>query len=281
MELNSFERETIGLCISMEAIKDMVNHALLKITPYSDGSNEAEIYFHDFTHRSLFLIRFLDFAKECGDRKLTGVSGSCISVLEQATLKQSYNDNGSINELEAAISNINEWLEFESPLKLWLPTLDIEAKINVSRHDILKVSGNHSKHNLSRLTAVSKTIHKLLLRHGYDVDIQHIPLALEDFQEHLEQNYFIYYGTWMAQLLNDLLWGIQRYLEPEYRSSYTPKGDMGSYRFIYPKKINNKISEEWYWRLMNNVRSGPIFHKFKAPEILRKTSSLERDWKSV
>lgn len=265
----------------MEAIKDMVNHALMKIIPGSSGSNKAEIYFHDCTHRSLFLIRFLDFAKECGSSKLTGVSGSCINVLEQAVCTKGYDHNGSINELKSAIHNMNEWLEFESSLKLWLPTLEVEAEVNVSRHDILKISGNHSKHNLSRLTAVSETIHKLLSKHGYDVDIQHVPLALEDFQEHLEENYFIYYGSWMAQLLNDLLWGIQCYLKPEYTSSYTQKGESGSYKFIFPDKVNNKISEAWYWRLMNNVRSGPIFYKFKAPEVLCRTSSLERDWRGA
>jgi len=277
MELNPIERETIGLCISLEALNDIVNHALLDVRKSTRSPGEAEVYFKDFVHRSLFVIRFLDFAKEAGDSKLTGVSGSCINVLDEACQSKSFDVGGSVEQLEVALEDLRSWLEFKSPLKLWLPTLDIEAKIEVSRMEFLKISGNHSKHNISRLTGVSKGIHAILLEHNYEVPIEAIPLALEDFQEHLDENYFIYYGSWMAQLLNDVRWGIQRYLEPVYISCFRKGSDDFSYRYEYPARFENEVSQQWFWRLMNHIRSAPYVEKFSANSIFKEQSSLEWD----
>lgn len=273
--MNSTEREAIGLCISLEALNDIVNHALLDVRESSREPGESEIYFKDFVHQSLFVIRFLDFAKEVGDSKLTGVSGSCVNVLKEACRSKSYDVNDSVNELERPLDKLQEWLNFKGPLKLWLPTINIEAKIEITRMKFLEISGNHSKHNLSRLTDVSKQIHQVLTEYDYDVPIELIPLALEDFQEHLDENYFIYYGTWMTQLLNDVRWGIQRYLEPTYTSCFKQDRDGFSYKYEYPDEFENEIAKQWFWRLMNHIRSAPYVKKFSAPSIFKEQSSLE------
>ncbi|RBO82647.1 hypothetical protein [Marinomonas aquiplantarum] len=276
MNLNSAEIETIGLCISLEAIDEVVNHALLDIRTSSKNPENAEVYFKDSIHRSLFLIRFLDFSGESGDSKLTGVTGSCIKVLKHACENKNFNIHDSVGELDVALKNLDDWLNFKLPLKLWLPTLDLEATINVSRFDFLYIAGNHSKHNISRLTGVSKKIHKVLAEHNYDVPLEVIPLALEDFQEHLSENYFIYYGTWMVQLLNDVRWGIQRYLEPMYSACYKQGDDGGSYQYEYPLDLHSEVAKQWFWRLMNHIRSNPYVNKFSAPYYLKGQSSLER-----
>ena len=277
MDLNSTERETVGLCISLEAISDIVNHALLDVRESTRTPGESMVYFKDYVHRSLFIIRFLDFAKEVGDSKLTGISGSCVNVLDKVCQTRSYNVDESIRELETSIAELKKWLNEKPPIKLWLPTLQIDAKIEVPRIELLKIAGNHSKHNVSRLTGVSREIHKILSEHSYDVPIELIPLALEDFQEHLSENYFIYYGTWMSELLNNIRWGIQRYLEPTYIKSHK-KGDDGySYRFEYPDEIKNEISQQWFWRLMNHIRSGPYVKRFSSLDGFKEMSSLEWD----
>ncbi len=277
MNLNAIETETIGLCICVEALGEIVNHALLDVRESSINNGESEVYFKDFIHRSLFVILFLDFAKEAGDSKLTGVSGSCINVLTKACENESYNIEGSIGDLRESLNELQKWLEHKASIKLWLPALSIEAEIEITRMEFLKISGNQSKHNISRLTGVSKQIHKILSEHNYNVPIELIPLALEDFQEHLNENYFIYYGTWMAQLLNDVQWGIQRYLEPTYISCYRQGDDRLSYKYGYPAAFEHEVSKQWFWRLMNHVRSGPYVKPFSAPSILKEQSSLERE----
>jgi hypothetical protein len=174
------------------------------------------------------------------------------------------------------VKELDDWLNYKTPIKLWLPTLDIEADIEVSRLDFIAISGNHFKHNLSRLTGVSKHIHSILDSNGYSVPIEQIPLALDDFREHLQENYFIYYGTWLAELLNNIRWGLQDYLLPTFRASYTKDNpDDIRYRYEHPEEIKQEVPRQWFWRLMNNIRTGPYLKKFSGAHYLKEQCSLE------
>lgn len=111
----------------------------------------------------------------------------------------------------------------------------------------------------------------MLKDHGHDVPLAQIPLALGDFTEHLSEHFFVYYGTWLAQLVNDVRWGIQEYLLPTYRAAYrcTPEVDEGAYRFKFPELIKDGVARSWFWRLMNYVRSEPYIKKFSASEYMK------------
>ncbi len=195
------EQEAVGLCVALEAIANIANHALLEVRWVSEYPGEAEIYFQSRVHQQLFLTRLLDFAREQGDKTLTGVDGSCLDTLHAACTTQSFNVDGSVETLESATSALDEWLNSETSLKLWLPTLDIEADLRVPRVDFPYIAGNQVKHNLSHLTRVSRRVEEMLKQHGYAVRVEHIPLALEDFQDHFQEHYFVYYGTWIVELL--------------------------------------------------------------------------------
>lgn len=277
MGYSTAEQEVIGLCVCIEAIGDMANHALLELRDVSRFPGECEVYFHSRIHQQLFLIRLLDFAKEGGDSKLTGTIGSCLDVLRSACGTRSFDSNGSIDQLKASIEDLEKWLAYKAPITLWLPTLDINATIEVSRMDFLSISGNYSKHNLSRLTGVSKGISKILGDHGYLVPLEQIPLALDDFREHLDENFFVYYGTWLAELISNIRWGLQSYLKPVFHRSYrTVDGnESGMYRYEYPDAIQHEIARRWFWRLMNNIRTRPYLKKFVGSHYLKEQSSLE------
>jgi len=278
MTYNSAERETIGLCVCLEAIGDIVNHALLTYREVSSYPGEAEILFRSHVHRDLFLIRLLDFAGEGVDKNLTGVSGSCMDVLRSACDTKHFDIGGSVIDLKDAVEALDSWLGQKKQMLLWLPTLNTNAKISVTRLDFLKISGNHSKHNLSRLTGVSRNVSKLLAEHGYPVAEELIPLALDDFREHLSENYFIYYGTWLSELLNNIRWGLQRYLTPTFAQTYKlADDDSEMYRYEYPEEIQLDVPRQWFWRLMNNVRTRPYLKKFKGAHYLKRESSLEWD----
>lgn len=275
MTYNETEKETIGLCVSLEAIDDIVNHTLLEIRNVANYPGEVEVYFNTF-QQELFIIRLLDFVKEVGDSKLLGISGSCLQVLHKVCENCSFDQEGSVNELKESLNNLETWLHYNIPIKLWLPSLNLEVGIEVSRLDFITITGNQFKHNLSRLTKISNTIHTLLSKNGYSVDINQIPLLLGDIKEHLQENYFVYYGTWIVELLNNLRWGIQTYLLPIFKLSYEKDNTSGStYHFNYPADIQNEIPKQWFWRLLNNVRSGPHLQKFTSAHYLKKQSSIE------
>ncbi len=156
MTYNTAEYETIGLCIALEAVGDIVNHALLELRDVKSIPGETEVYFHSHIHKQLFLIRLLDFTKESGDNRLTGVNGSCLDVLREACSTKSFNIEGSVDELTKSVEAFDNWINQRTNITLWLPTLDINAEIEVPRLDLLFITGNQSKHNLSRLTGVSR-----------------------------------------------------------------------------------------------------------------------------
>jgi hypothetical protein len=275
MTYSAVEKEAIGLCISLEAVGDIANHALLELRDVSMYPGEVEVYFHTHIHQELFIIRLLDFVKETGDSELTGVSGSCLKVIQTACDTCSFDQEDSIGALKKSVKELDEWLNYKTPIKLWLPTLDIEADINVSRLDFITISGNHCKHNLSRLTGVSKHIHSILDGNGYPVPLEQIPLALDDFRGHLQENYFIYYSTWLGELLNNIRWGLQIYLQPTFATSYIKDGPDDRYHYEYPKEIKHEIPRQWFWRLMNNIRTEPYLKKFSGANYLKEQSSLE------
>ncbi len=276
MTYNAAELEAIGLCISLEAVNDIANRALLELRDVSSRPGECEVLFQSFVHRDLFLIRLLDFVKENGDKQLTGVAGSCLAVLKEACVTRCFDENGCVTNLQNAVEALEIWLRHKKPITLWLPTLDINATVDVSRLDFLKIIGNHSKHNLSRLTGVSKDIAKILNDHGYPVPVEQIPLALDDFREHLAENYFVYYSTWLSELLNNVRWGLQDYLTPTFSRSYKSNlNDPLLYSYEYPDCIAEDVPRQWFWRLMNNVRARPYLKKFSGSKSLKQESSLE------
>lgn len=276
MTYSTAERETIGLCICLEAVGDIVNHALLTLREVSSYPGEAEVIFQTRAHRDLFLIRLLDFVKESGSKQLTGVTGSCLAVLKEACATKTFDVNGSVTCLRNSIEALESWLSYKKAITIWLPTLDINATINVSRLEFLNITGNHSKHNLSRLTGVSRDVAKILSNHGYFVPVEQIPLALDDFREHLAENYFVYYSTWLSELLNNVRWGVQAYLEPTYAYSYRA-GLEGSlaYSYEYPIDIQADVPRQWFWRLMNNIKTRPYLKQFVCAHYLKQESSLE------
>ena len=70
--------------------------------------------------------------------------------------------------------------------------------------------------------------------------------------------------------MNDVRWGIQRYLLPTYRASCIPAPDNDvAYRYEYPPSVKEATPRAWFWRLMNHVRSGPYVKKFRAAEYMK------------
>lgn len=263
MTYSAIEREAIGLSIALEAVDDIVNHALLNIRELEGQAGEAEVHFPTRIHQSMFLIRLLDFAKEGGDATLTGVSGSCLAVLQAACVSRSFDANDSVTALRQSTTALATWLDATTPLTLWLPSLNVEANLVVPRHQFLYIAGNQAKHNTSRLTGISKSIAAMLTESGYPTLPAQVPIALGDFHEHLQEDYFAYYGTWLAELLNNVRWGVQHYLLPTFRSSFTPDASGSiAYTYRYPATISNAVPREWFWRLMNNIRIGPYLKPF-------------------
>lgn len=277
MAMNDAEQETIGLCIAVEAVNDIANMALLEVRPVLSLPGEVEVYFHTRVHQELFLARLLDFSKEPGNQTITGVNGSCLDVIAAACNKRSFDDNGSVSVLTDAVAAFRDWLNHSATLEMWIPTLDMAAKVTLPRSDLVFIMGNHVKHNLARLSGVSRRVGALFREHGYSVQDEQVPLALDDIREHLQESYFVYYGSWLAELINNLRWGVQDYLTPVFLWSHSKvAGDPYNYKYKYPSAIGEPLAREWFWRLMNHVRAKPYLERFACAHYLKKGASIER-----
>jgi hypothetical protein len=275
MPYSTAELDTIRLCVALEAINGIANHAMLDVPRIIEPGTEIEVRYKSRQHQHLFLIRLLDFAKENGDEAITGVKGSCLEALLAACHTRSFDIDGTVFALEQAAIALDRWLHAETTFRMWLPTLGLDAKLTVNRIEFLFILGNHVKHNLARLTRISRQIAELLKRNGYIVELEQIPLALDDFREHLQEDYFVYYGTWLAELTNNVRWGIQDYLMPTFQRAYRPGADL-MYSYNYPDSIVHDTPRAWFWRLMNHIRSGPYIERFIGSRYMKREILRDR-----
>lgn len=271
------EREAVGLAVCVEALQSFVSKLLLQFTPVTSRPGEMEVRFHNSVHRDLFLIRLQDFLSEKGSADVLGSKMSCMEVLKTAASERNFEVNGSGTLLTSSVQTLAAWLAQSVEPSLWLPTLGVEAKVSATRTQLLHIAGNQAKHNPSRLSDAARVASQLLLHQGHTVPAHLAPFVLNEFRDHLQDNFFIYYASWMAELLNDVRWGIQRYLEPLFHSSIVrEEGDFPSYHYVYPAEVTSEAARLWFWELMNHIRSGPLLQPFKASAFLREESPLER-----
>lgn len=274
--MNPKEQEVVGLAVCLEALKSLVNKQLLLFTPVSHTPREMEVRYPNSVHRDLFVIRLQDFLSEKGSQDVLGYKASCMDVLQTVAAEPLFDREGSSADVVAAVHELNTWINAPITPKFWLPTLSVEAVLTVSIKELLYIAGNQAKHNPSRLSGVSKAVSELLKKHGHAVPAHQVAFVLNELQEHLGENLFLYYASWAAELLNAVWWAIQRYLEPLFHESYVRgDGDPPRYSYTYPDGVESLEAQGWFWELMNSVRARPYVAPFKASRFLREKSSLE------
>jgi hypothetical protein len=253
---NNIETEVINLCIAVEALDEMINHRLLRVVNVQ-GTGESEVRYRSEVHQELFTILLLDFVYE--NRKK-----SCLDMLDDAACgTRSFEYNGSAALLKAPVKTLQRWLQTKMTVTLWLPSLSLNAKLTIERLDFLTISGNQSKHNPWRLTGVSDRLVRIFSDNGYTLMREEIQIALDDFREHFDYNYIAYYGTWLAEMLNNVRWGAQDYLRQESELSLK-RSDGG-----YPKSVEHPIPRQWYDRLITKIRAKPYFERFVGSSIFK------------
>jgi hypothetical protein len=269
------EQEAIGLCICCDALDDLVTREMLGVVQTAAG--EMEVHFPTGVHQSLFLVRFLDFVSEKGTASLLGMKASCLDVLAHAASQRALAPGPGGDDLAQAAGALRTWLETIIDVDVWLPSADLDVQLPVTRQLLLEVSGNQAKHNPARLSGVSGKFQALLATAGHPLPIDAIPFVLNDLREHLAGNLFLYYASWMAELLNEIRWAVQRYLDPLHARAFRVLPDRdGAYTFDPPNSIGRGTpAQKWFHGLMQHVHTGPRLPRRPAPAGLKTRSSLE------
>lgn len=262
------EYEVICLKAAIDSIDSILNHKVLELR---GNDPDAEIYFHTETHQKYFYIIVLDFLSKT-EQILTGENVSCLELIKNIKESPNFNTDNSISELTAAINTFYSWINEEITVEVWLPSIEKQCNVKLKREEFIRICGNISKHNFTRLTIVSKEIREILKKRQIDISFHDSLLILNDFYERFHEDILIYHGSNIAEMLNNIRWGIHEYLLPEFNRSYRkdesdPRGLR--YSYTYPENIKAEFAKNCYWGLMNSVRAKPNLKRFKSTKWLK------------
>ena len=211
IKFNEIEKEVVFLKAIKGMIDEMVNFGIFEIR--GDYSN-AEVYFHKSIHQRFFNIMLVDFLS-CADKKIIGESVPYLSALSGIANNPHFNQNNSINNLRISVDNFKKWLEHEFTKNIWLSSIQLDIDLHIKRIEFIKICGNISKHNFSRLSGVVSDIKKIFIRNKKTLTENEILTSLDNFYEWFHEDVFNYHGSTIVEFLNNISWGIYEYLKPD------------------------------------------------------------------
>jgi len=245
----------------------MVNHIILNLVGWE---NPKEVHLETSVHQQLFNILLLDFL-ELVNLELTNIKGSCVELLEEVCRLASFNNNGSVNFLHDPLEKLKTWLEKIIPVETFFPSISRTISLEIKRKDSLYICGNISKHNVSRLTGAGKRLREILQDHDVIVDSKKVLYLLGDFYKRFHEDILEYQATVITELLNNVRWGIHKYLYPEYfQAKIQDTPDSITYSFRFPQDVTDDFVKTCYWELMNSVRRKPNMEPFIADSLWKR-----------
>ncbi len=232
MELSDIEEEIILLKAVWELIDSMVNFEMLSL--YGDDP-DSNILFETMTHQRFFNIALVDFLSRTDKRGFIKQT-SYIGALKKISDSPNFDSNGSVDSLVTATHEFSGWLDQEIEVhKIWMPSIDTETSLKLSRKTFLKMCGNISKHNFLRAVGVAEELKDTLSRSGVFVELEEALLALPDFYQWFHADILNYHASTIAEFLNNIRWAIYEYLQPEFqRSIKWESRNPARYSFTYP-----------------------------------------------
>lgn len=267
MPLNDVEEEVILLKAVWELIDSMVNFEMLKL--YGDDPNSS-VRFETMTHQRFFNIVLVDFLSVT-DKRAFIKQTSYLGALKKISASPNFDVNNSVALLSKATHEFSDWLNQEIEVhKIWLPSIDTETTLKLTRMAFLKMCGNIAKHNFLRLIGVAEELKGILSRSGVTVALDEAVLALDDFYGWFHSDILNYLASTIAEFLNNIRWGIYEYLQPEFeRSIVWESREPPKYRYTYPAGVMSALARSYYWDLMNDVRSPPYVRRFQVTKMLK------------
>ena len=262
-KLNLIENEVIILRNAFDHIGDLVNHSLIEL----HGKKEHQyVIFHDMNQRRLFFILLVDFLSKTDSRgPIEQVS--FLQGLRKVAERPQFSYQNSESDLKLALDIFIQWLNEKTKIDIWLPSISKDVKLNITRIDYLKMCGDVCKHNYLRSIGVADTLRTVISESGISITQEQAMLTLPDFYEKFSEDILIYLASHFCEMLNNICWGIYRYMIPEFQRSYhRSNGNLAGYSFRVPEDIKSDYARDCYWELMNGIIRKPYFDKFKVSD---------------
>jgi hypothetical protein len=266
MKLSDIEDEVVFLKAIKEVIDSMVNFAMLTLR----GSDpDSSVLFETSMHQRFFNIVLVDFLSRT-DKKAPVKQSSYLGALRTISAHPRFDVDNSVAALRDATWAFVNWLAQEVSVDVWLPSIDTQTSMSISRLNFLKMCGDISKHNVLRSVGVAEELQQTLAESGVSVELEDAMLAWGDFYERFHTDILNYHSSTIAEFLNNIRWGIYEYLQPEFqRSIVWEGGNPRRYRYTFPIGIENNFAKQCYWDLMNEVRQPPYVRRFQVTKWLK------------
>ncbi|MEM5346074.1 hypothetical protein [Paraburkholderia azotifigens] len=272
------EQESILLLAAWDMMSGMVNHSLFQNIK---GGYDSLPMFKTSNDQRLFNILLGDFLSQPNER----ANNSSFFNFPKPTNRSRPTDytflfylrkicrqpllGRSSDAIQVPLMALSDWLESECLVEdVWFGSISVQADIRIPRIKYIKICGDIAKHNFSRLQSNVAKIQDTLKVAGKAVSSSDGFKALPDFYERFHDDVFTYHCAHIAEMLNNLLWGIYRYLLAEFEQSCTQTDDV-AYRYEYPSGCNHEFARSAYWELMNCVRRKPYLPEFTVPQSAR------------
>ena len=276
-KFNEMEQEIIVLKAVWDMIDEMVNYEIFE-RPHR--TKDTTLIFKSRTHQKFFNIQLVDFLSRPKNKK--GIFDLPFAPKESSDTDKSYlyllktvcdkpNFSKEVDAISGPLAKFKDWLETECHVEnVRFPSIETETDIKVMRVSFVKICGNISKHNFTRLDQDASKIEEILSANNVQIGNTDRYLLLSEFYEYFHDNVFNYHGSAIAEFLNNLRWGIIEYLQPEFHRSFVREGqDSLVYHFTYPDRCTNSFAKAIYWDLMNSVRRQPYMPRFEVWRFLK------------
>ncbi len=241
----------------------MVNHGMMG---FSGDAASVTILFKNPEAAKLFNVYLRDLLSMVDEHALKprrSYIGALLEVCEYPSFSTKHVDG-----LRKSVQFFKQWMDTVIQVDVYFSNLNMTRRIEISRKEYIKICGDISTHNITRLWQVVRRIKKLLFDSGVDLDENSIAHTVQDFYVWFYDDIFMYHSSWLAQMLNDIRHDIFQYLRGEFERSYSllPTDETGltKYCFDVPLAIKSDFGRHCYWELMNFVRGGLHTPRFVA-----------------
>ena len=265
-KLTQADAEVMLLKVIKELIDSIVNFEVFSLI----GEEPAgEVRFFSLTHQKYFNLVLVDFLSTT-DKDAPIQPTTYLNGLRTIIDRPQFNVDNSVLPLRTSATEFIAWLEDEIEVPTWFPSINLHATLKVQRLDFLKITGNICKHSFLRLFQIANKVRTLLRKTGNTITTEEAVLALGDFYERFHTDILNYHSSTIAEMLNNIRWGIYEYLQPERRRSIVIDSENATrYRYTYPPSITTSFSKDCYRGLMDDVQSRPYMRKFTVTRFLK------------
>ena len=258
--MTKMEQEVIALDVICDCVGAIVNRDTLTIHGSGIG---VEMQFSSRSAARLSSALIADLLEPMSP-ELVGKVESVPAVLARISADPQFDHSDSVGDLRTIERTFNEWLGTQITVSACVQDLDDPVQFTLSRQEFLTICGNISKHNRSRLTRIAGKLSVILSRVDVGLDRLMVLRALDDLYERFLHEVFSHMTMPLMELLNNVRWGIQEYLEPEYLKALIQTPGAMEYSYRIPTGIQHPLAQACYWNLLNSVRKRPICDRFEV-----------------